>query len=118
MKAKIHPTYYPQASITCACGAKYTIGSTEENMHVEICASCHPFFTGKQKLVDTSRRVEKFEERHARATAKRAQVKTQKDEKKKREYVRKEKEETAIKATKEAEIASKKMAHTPAKDAA
>ena len=111
MKQDTHPPYYPNAKITCACGASYQVGSTMEAMHVEICGNCHPFFTGKQKLVDTARRVEKFQERHAKATAKKAQVKTLKEEKHKREKLRKDEEETAIQATKEAEVAAKKMAH-------
>ena len=110
MKQKIHPTYYPNATIVCVCGAKYSAGSTVETMHVEICASCHPFFTGKQKLVDTARVVEKFQERRAKATVKKARTTTLMEEKKKREKVRKEEEETAIKATQEAEVAAKKMA--------
>lgn len=63
MKAAIHPKYYPEAKIICACGAEHVVGSTEPEIHVEICSKCHPFYTGKQKLVDTARRVEKFEER-------------------------------------------------------
>ena len=63
MKKDIHPTYFPQAKIVCACGKVYTVGSTREEIHVELCSACHPFFTGKQKLVDTARRVEKFQER-------------------------------------------------------
>ena len=69
MQANIHPPYYPQAKITCVCGASYTTGSTVAEIQVEICSACHPFFTGKQKLVDTARRVEKFEERAAKKTA-------------------------------------------------
>ena len=63
MKQGIHPKYYPQAKIICACGAVYNVGSTVEEVHIEVCAACHPFYTGKQKLVDTARRVEKYEER-------------------------------------------------------
>jgi large subunit ribosomal protein L31 len=59
MKAGIHPKY-TDATITCACGNVIHTRSTRENIHVEICSSCHPFFTGKQKLVDTEGRVEKF----------------------------------------------------------
>lgn len=66
MKAEIHPKYYPQAKVTCVCGAAYTTGSTVEQIQVEICSSCHPFFTGKQKLVDSARRVEKFQERQSK----------------------------------------------------
>ncbi len=61
MKTAIHPTYYPNAKILCACGFEQKVGSTVEEIHVELCSHCHPFYTGKQKLVDTSRRVEKFE---------------------------------------------------------
>lgn len=63
MKKDIHPTYYPDAKVTCACGATFTIGSTEKEIHVEICSMCHPFFTGKEKLVDTAGRVDKFRAR-------------------------------------------------------
>jgi len=65
MKKDIHPEYHKSATITCACGAAYTIGSTLENIQVELCAACHPFYTGKQKIMDTARRVEKFGERAA-----------------------------------------------------
>lgn len=65
MKNDIHPTYFATATITCACGASYTIGSTKEDIQVELCAKCHPFYTGKQKIIDTARRVEKFEKRAA-----------------------------------------------------
>ncbi len=66
MKKDIHPTYFPEAKIVCACGAVYTAGSTQKNISVEICANCHPFFTGKQKILDTARRVEKLQERQAK----------------------------------------------------
>ena len=59
MKEGIHPDY-KQTTITCACGEVIETGSTKENIQVEICSKCHPFFTGKQKLVDTGGRVEKF----------------------------------------------------------
>lgn len=65
MKTDIHPTYYKDANIACACGNTVTIGSTVSDIRVELCAACHPFYTGKQKLIDTSRRVEKFEARQA-----------------------------------------------------
>ena len=63
MKTDIHPTYHTQATITCACGNKIITGSVAENISVELCSKCHPFYTGKQKIVDTARRVEKFEAR-------------------------------------------------------
>lgn len=61
MKKDTHPKYYPEAKITCACGASYTAGSTVPEIQIEICSACHPFYTGKQKLVDTARRVDRFE---------------------------------------------------------
>lgn len=66
MKKDIHPEYFG-AEITCACGATFQIGSTIEKMHVEICSNCHPFFTGKQKLIDTAGRVEKFRRKYKKA---------------------------------------------------
>lgn len=66
MKKEIHPQYYPDAKVTCACGNIFKVGSTVKEIHVEICSMCHPFYTGKQKLIDTSRRVEKFQERMAK----------------------------------------------------
>lgn len=68
MKKDIHPTYHPQATISCACGATYKVGSTEESTSIELCSQCHPFYTGKQKIVDTARRVEKFEARTEKKT--------------------------------------------------
>lgn len=62
MKEAIHPNYQP-TTIKCACGAVIETGSTKENITVEICSNCHPFYTGKQKLVDTGGRVEKFRKR-------------------------------------------------------
>ena len=63
MKAGIHPDYKP-TTITCACGEVIETRSTKENIRVEICSKCHPFFTGKQKLVDTGGRVEKFRKKY------------------------------------------------------
>ncbi len=64
MKKDIHPEYFEDAHIKCACGAAYEIGSTVKEIHVELCAACHPFYTGeKAKIIDTARRVEKFQER-------------------------------------------------------
>lgn len=63
MRTEIHPTYFPDAKIICACGKTYVTGSTEKELHVELCANCHPFYTGKQKLVDTAGRVDKFKKK-------------------------------------------------------
>ncbi len=67
MKADIHPTYYDKAIATCACGAVYVVGSTQETLSVEICQSCHPFYTGQDKVLDTTGRVDKFKKRQASA---------------------------------------------------
>lgn len=63
MKKDIHPKYY-KTTMTCACGNTFESGSTKENIRVEICSSCHPFFTGKQKLVDSGGRVDKFKKKY------------------------------------------------------
>ncbi|NLZ28306.1 MAG: 50S ribosomal protein L31 [Firmicutes bacterium] len=63
MKAEIHPKYH-RAKITCACGESFETGSTKENIRIDICSRCHPFFTGKQKFVDTGGRVERFKRKY------------------------------------------------------
>lgn len=63
MKKEIHPKYYKNAKVICACGNTFTVGSTMEELHTELCSMCHPFYTGTQKLVDTARRVDKFRQR-------------------------------------------------------
>lgn len=70
MKTETHPTYFPEAKVTCACGATFTIGSTSKELSVEICSACHPFYTGNEKILDTAGRVEKFKARRAAATKK------------------------------------------------
>ena len=64
-KAAIHPTY-KESSITCACGNVFTSASTRGSFSVEICSNCHPFFTGKQKLMDTAGRIERFQKKFGR----------------------------------------------------
>jgi large subunit ribosomal protein L31 len=59
MKAKIHPEYHP-CKVTCGCGNTFETGATIKELHIEICSVCHPFYTGKQKFVDTAGRIEKF----------------------------------------------------------
>jgi large subunit ribosomal protein L31 len=54
MKAQIHPNWYPEAKVVCACGNTFTTGSTQEEIHVEVCSACHPFFTGQMRYVDTA----------------------------------------------------------------
>jgi large subunit ribosomal protein L31 len=73
MKQGIHPNYH-DINVQCACGHSFTTRSTMkgDDLHVEICSNCHPFFTGKQKLVDTAGRVDRFNKRYARGAAKAA----------------------------------------------
>jgi large subunit ribosomal protein L31 len=72
MKLKIHPNYN-EVEVTCSCGNKFTTRSTlTKPLHVEVCSSCHPFYTGKQKIVDTAGRVEKFRQKYASKPAKAA----------------------------------------------
>jgi len=66
-KKDLHPTYFKDAKITCACGTSFVAGATQKEIHVDICSNCHPFFTGEQKLLDTAGRVEKFKTRRAKA---------------------------------------------------
>jgi len=78
MKKDIHPKYHSQAKVVCACGNTFTTGSTLPEIHTEICSNCHPFYTGKQNLVDTAGRVERFHKivkKSAEAMAKRKTAK-------------------------------------------
>ena len=66
MKDEIHPKYYNDAQIVCTgCGAKFTAGSTQPEIRVAVCSACHPFYTGKQKFVDSEGRVERFRKKYA-----------------------------------------------------
>ncbi|MES2202725.1 MAG: 50S ribosomal protein L31 [Patescibacteria group bacterium] len=68
MKKDTHPTYFPEAKVTCACGNVFAVGSTKEKLEVEICSNCHPFYTGNDKILDAAGRVEKFKARRAKAS--------------------------------------------------
>ncbi len=65
MKSDIHPKYF-KTTVRCACGSEFETGSTVEDIHIEICSQCHPFFTGKQKLVDSAGRIERFKQKYAK----------------------------------------------------
>ena len=69
MKTEIHPKYQP-VNVHCACGESWTSASTKKELRIEICSKCHPFFTGKQKLVDTAGRIDRFQQRYAKQAAK------------------------------------------------
>ena len=88
MKKDIHPQYYADAKIICACGNIITTGSTKPEIKVEICSNCHPFYTGKSKLIDTTGRVDRFK-KYTEKTAKIAETKTEKKPRKVRETVTK-----------------------------
>nr|WP_072513780.1 50S ribosomal protein L31 [Ndongobacter massiliensis] len=64
MKKEIHPEYYEDATVECACGNTFTTGSTKKNLKVEVCSACHPFYTGKQKFVERGGRVERFKKKY------------------------------------------------------
>ena len=67
MKANIHPKYFDSAQVICACGNKFTTGSTLEVIHVELCNKCHPFYTGEQRFVDSASRIQRFQDRQKTA---------------------------------------------------
>ena len=74
MKEKIHPAWFPEARVHCACGNVFNTGSTLKDISVEICSACHPLFTGQQKFIDTAGRVDKFNQRMAAAEKKKSEA--------------------------------------------
>jgi large subunit ribosomal protein L31 len=83
MKAAIHPQYNPEAQVICVCGNRFTVGSTQDVIHIELCNKCHPFYTGEQKFVDSASRIQKFETRKKIAESHKATVVKKVEEKKK-----------------------------------
>jgi|SRR3989338_2185547 len=81
MKTDIHPTYHPNAKVKCACGNKFTVGSTREEIEVEICSACHPFYTGQDKVIDTAGRVERFKARQKTSATKKEAIAARKKKK-------------------------------------
>lgn len=67
MKTNIHPQYYPKSKTKCICGHTFIIGSTKSEINVEICSNCHPFYTGKDKIIDIAGRVERFKKRQEKS---------------------------------------------------
>lgn len=80
MKENIHPKWFPEARVHCACGSTFTTGSTMADISVEICSACHPLFTGQQKLIDTAGRVDKFNQRAVAAKKKQDEAAARKAE--------------------------------------
>ena len=85
MKAAIHPQYNNQAQVICVCGNKFTVGSTKDVIHIELCNKCHPFYTGEQRFVDTASRIDKFNKKQEKAKVYQATVTKKKEDNKKRE---------------------------------
>ena len=95
MKNDIHPEYSTKVKVTCACGNSFTTGSTAKEIKIELCSKCHPFYTGKQKLVDTAGRVDKFKEKLAKQEV---ASKTRRGKKEKRAELAKKRAEKKPKA--------------------
>lgn len=85
MKADIHPKWYADATVNCACGNSFTVGSIKQTIRLEICNKCHPFFTGEMKFVDTLGRVEKFQKKQQFAQGQQQVLADKKKKKKERE---------------------------------
>jgi large subunit ribosomal protein L31 len=79
MKPKIHPKYYPEARVICACGNTWTTGATVPEIKVDVCSACHPFFTGEQRIVDTAGQVDRFMRRLERTAGSHDQVRAQQE---------------------------------------
>lgn len=106
MKKDTHPTYYPEATVSCACGASFVIPSTREHLEVEICSNCHPFYTGTDKLIDTAGRVEKFKQRMSAAAP--AALSQKKAKKVARKEIRMKETKTKVAPRKKAATKAKK----------
>ncbi|PIT88325.1 MAG: 50S ribosomal protein L31 [Candidatus Magasanikbacteria bacterium CG10_big_fil_rev_8_21_14_0_10_36_32] len=102
MKKDIHPEFHTDCKVTCACGNTFTTGSTMKEIRIELCNQCHPFYTGKQKFVDSARRVEKFQERAEKQAALLKTVKTKKTAKTEGVETPEKTKKTAKKAVKKA----------------
>jgi large subunit ribosomal protein L31 len=81
MKPSIHPEFHTTTKVACACGNTFVTGSTTQELHTEVCSQCHPFYTGKQKLLDAAGSVERFKKRTAAASEIKAAVKPKKERK-------------------------------------
>src|SRR5258706_6548268 len=85
MKQGIHPQYFESAQVICACGNKFTTGSTRELIRVDLCYNCHPYYTGEQKFVDTASRIQKFQQRSEAAKKYQVVKKEKKDQERKQQ---------------------------------
>lgn len=80
MKEKIHPTYYADAKVICACGNSFVTGATKKVIRTEICSKCHPLFTGEHRIVDTAGRVERFRRRYKRKEKEQQEAEAKKEQ--------------------------------------
>ena len=85
MKAQIHPQYFDDAQVVCSCGNKFIVGSTKQNIHVELCDNCHPFYTGQARFVDNASRIERFKMKQDAASKVVTAKKKKQDEKQQEE---------------------------------
>jgi len=88
MKAKIHPTFYHEAQVTCVCGNKFSVGSTMETIQVDVCSNCHPYYTGQMKYLDAAGRVDKFKAIREGAVKKVLSKSARREEKKKKKLAK------------------------------
>ena len=98
MKTDIHPQYNTEVQVTCACGNTFTVGSTKEAIEVEICAACHPFYTGQEKTVDTAGRLDKFRAKQEKAQSAKADAEKRASKKQAKKKEEKASEETTTEA--------------------
>lgn len=103
MKPGIHPEWYPEAKVICACGNTFTTGSTKPEIRTDVCSACHPFFTGEQRIVDTAGQVERFMRRLEKGQAARARLEQERSAAKRRREGRK-KIKVIIEGEEEAEV--------------
>jgi large subunit ribosomal protein L31 len=85
MKTSVHPKYFDKAQVVCVCGNKFTTGSTQESINVELCYNCHPFYTGEQRFVDSASRIQKFQNKQQKAQDYKVTVTKKADDKKRTE---------------------------------
>ncbi len=110
MKANIHPTWYSEAKVTCACGNSFTTGATVETISVDVCYNCHPFYTGQMKYVDTAGRVDAFRARLQKAADKVVSKAEKRRLKKERRIKEEEDRPDTLEALRKAAKSSKKKA--------
>ena len=116
MKQKIHPKYYDDCKVICACGNEFVTGSILKEIRVDICSACHPFFTGEMKYVDTMGRVERFKQKQAKTIGKKYIKKTlRKEIKEKREEEEFKKRPKSLKEMLQRELKTQKMAKSEQK---